>query len=38
MKKSELNLIIESERILYVTNNPVKQKDMKKRLHKRYLI
>lgn len=38
MKKSELNLIIESERILYLTNNPAKQADMKKRLHKRYLI
>lgn len=38
MKKLELNLIIKNERILYLTNTPVKQKDMKKRLHKRYLI
>ena len=38
MIKTKLNLIKENEKILYLTNNQIKQKDMKKRLHKRFLI
>ena len=38
MKKTELNLILGNEKKLYLTDNYYKQKDMKKRLHKRFLI
>ena len=38
MIKTKLNLIKGNEKILYLTNNQIKQKDMKKRLHKRFLI
>lgn len=38
MKKTELISIIENEKRLYLSDNPVRQKDMRKRLHKRFLI
>ena len=38
MNYTDFQRLINEEKVLYLTNNPVKQKDMKKRLHKRYLI
>lgn len=38
MKYIDFQKVINDEKTLYLTNNPDKQKDMKKRLHKRYLI
>ena len=38
MKYIDFQKVINDEKTLYLTNNPDKQKNMKKRLHKRYLI
>lgn len=38
MKYIDFQKVINDEKTLYLTNNPDKQNDMKKRLHKRYLI
>lgn len=38
MKKKELEEIINAEKTLYLSDNLQKQKNMKKRLHKRFLI
>ena len=38
MNYTDLQKVVNEEKTLYLTNTPAKQKDMKKRLHKRYLI
>ena len=38
MNYTDLQKVVNEEKTLYLTNTPTKQKDMKKRLHKRYLI
>ena len=38
MNYTDLQKVVNDEKALYLTNTPAKQKDMKKRLHKRYLI
>lgn len=38
MNYTGLQKVVNDEKTLYLSNNPSKQKDMKKRLHKRFLI
>ena len=38
MDYTDFQRIVDEEKSLYLSNKPVKQKDMKKRLHKRFLI